>query len=425
MITRAYIVGAGIADSAATGADVVIGGLPVLLRLALSLQDAGVDDLVLVGVPDLMLRQDNRIRARISSAARGSVRADRGAIVAHARCVCHPGLLHGLTRIGVAPNDIVPVVSADAVLFVCGTERVCAAIDGILTGGSRDVSGSPVVVRSPEFVMCPRTPAEREATLTLLLRSLEKPSDGLVSRHLHRPVSRAITRRLLTTGITPNHMTLVAAAWGAAGALVALRGGYWYLLLGAALFEAQNILDGCDGEIARLKHLRSRGGEWLDQITDDVLNIVFLVAVAAGLTRDGHAYAGRLATVAVGAQVIHLIGLYAGLAWTAGGTGSVARLRWWIGGGNTRTTVGDLTRRDVISFAYLVAAIFNVIAVAFLWHVLVTIGSAVVTTLQWIVWGGPEVTEVAEVRVQTQRHRDTETRREDGGSTGRPAQQAD
>src|SRR5206468_11654628 len=139
--------------------------------------------------------------------------------------------------------EIVSVGTADAVVFVCGAGRVSAAIDSVVEGGPAESSGSPFGVRSPEFVICPRSPADREATLALLLRSLEKPSDGLGSRHLHRPVSRAITRRLLTTGITPNHMTLVAAVWGAAAALVALRGGYWYLLLGAALFEAQNILD--------------------------------------------------------------------------------------------------------------------------------------------------------------------------------------
>ena len=37
------------------------------------------------------------------------------------------------------------------------------------------------------------------------------------------------------------------------------------------------------------------------------------------------------------------------------------------------------------------SALLNVISVAFVWHAAVTIGSAMVTTLQWIACGGPEL----------------------------------
>src|SRR5205823_6667612 len=99
------------------------------------------------------------------------------------------------------------------------------------------------------------------------------------------------------------------------------------------LFEAQNVLDGCDGEISRLKYLRSKAGEWLDQITDDALNIAFLAAIGVGLARDGIRYASWLTVAAIVSQAVHLLGLYSGLLWKAGGRGSVATLRWWVGGG--------------------------------------------------------------------------------------------
>jgi hypothetical protein len=94
---------------------------------------------------------------------------------------------------------------------------------------------------------------------------------------------------------------------------------------------------------------------------------------------------------AIAAQVIHLIGLYAGLVFRAGGRGSVARLRWKVdGGGAGSRTLGDLTRRDFLSFLYVASAAAGVIALAFVWHTLVTFGSAAVTTVQWIAWNGPE-----------------------------------
>ena len=87
-------------------------------------------------------------------------------------------------------------------------------------------------------------------------------------------------------------------------------------------------------------------------------------------------------------------GLYAGLIVKAGGRGSVATLKWWVGdaiANPDRRSLGDFTRRDFLSLFYVVCALFNVVAVALVWHVAVTIGSAIVTTWQWIAWGGPDV----------------------------------
>jgi phosphatidylglycerophosphate synthase len=189
--------------------------------------------------------------------------------------------------------------------------------------------------------------------------------------------------------------------------LIVSRGGYWSVLAGTALFEAQGILDGCDGEIARIKHLQSRAGEWFDQVADDVLNIALLISVGVGLAAEGYRYVLPLTKVALVAQIVYAVALYAGLL-KHGGGGSVARLRWWIDGprppaspGRDRSsdrfwrfiigTFGDLTRRDFISFFYLASAIAGWLHAAFVWQALVTIGSGVATSVQWLVWGGPEL----------------------------------
>ena len=46
------------------------------------------------------------------------------------------------------------------------------------------------------------------------------------------------------------------------------RGGYWNTLLGALLSVWASILDGCDGEVARLKLQVSKLGCWLETICD-------------------------------------------------------------------------------------------------------------------------------------------------------------
>ena len=409
MIKRAYLVGGLRAVP-----DDQIGGLPILLRQALSLQDAGIDDIVLVGVSALSLRADPRLRIAVHEMPGAPTQSVVDAIVAPAGCVWHPAIARRLARMPIGPSEWVGVGSGTAVVYACGRLRV-AEIVGLLATATAPpgVEGAPVAPRPPEFVIVPRTASERRTATTCLLQSLEKPTDGIASRHLHRPISLAITRRLLPYRITPNQMTLAASVFGVAGVAMAFRGGYWPLLAGAALFETQNILDGCDGEIARLTYLRSRAGEWLDQVIDDVLNIAFLSCVGFALARQGHPYAWWLAFVSLVFQVVHVAGLYSGLILKAGGRGNVATLRWWVGGNSSAEaadgpvrpvrlrairTAGDLTRRDFIAVSYLVCTALNIVSVIFVWHVAVTIGSALVTTLQWIAWGGPDVQSADDVR---------------------------
>jgi phosphatidylglycerophosphate synthase len=123
-----------------------------------------------------------------------------------------------------------------------------------------------------------------------LLRSLRKPQDGWTSTHLNRPVSLAITRRLVATSLRPNQVSVAILGVGLFGAFLASRGTYASLVAGAALFHTQSVLDGCDGEMSRLTFRGSHAGEWLDTIGDDLTNYGFFGGAAYGLyAQTGHA----------------------------------------------------------------------------------------------------------------------------------------
>jgi len=120
----------------------------------------------------------------------------------------------------------------------------------------------------------------RRAARRLLLRSLRKPVDGVVSRTLNRPVSLAISSVLVWTPLTPNVLTVLTFLTAvAASALMAST----HFMAGAVVMQFASILDGCDGEVARLRYRSSKLGSWLDTVFDDVSNIVFLVATGYGL----------------------------------------------------------------------------------------------------------------------------------------------
>jgi phosphatidylglycerophosphate synthase len=111
-------------------------------------------------------------------------------------------------------------------------------------------------------------------------------SDGFLARHLSRRVSRFISRRLVLTRVTPNQITLAGASMGMIGAFLLSWAGYWPKIIGSLLFLFCIIVDGVDGEIARLKLQATPFGHLLDVITDNIVHIAIFVGVALGLYRD-------------------------------------------------------------------------------------------------------------------------------------------
>ncbi|MBA7548320.1 Bifunctional IPC transferase and DIPP synthase [subsurface metagenome] len=102
----------------------------------------------------------------------------------------------------------------------------------------------------------------------ILLANLKKTSDGPVSRHLNRPISTRISKYLLKKPITPNQISFFSFTLSVIGALLFFLGGYVNLLIGGVLAQVSSIVDGCDGEVARLKFQTSEFGGWFDAVLD-------------------------------------------------------------------------------------------------------------------------------------------------------------
>jgi CDP-L-myo-inositol myo-inositolphosphotransferase len=109
--------------------------------------------------------------------------------------------------------------------------------------------------------------------------SLVKPIDGIVSRTLNRRVSTRISMRLarLKHPPSPDLVSVISAAVVGLGGLGFAAGYPW---LGGILAQLGSILDGVDGEIARLTGRQSKAGALLDTVLDRLADIVLLVGVA-------------------------------------------------------------------------------------------------------------------------------------------------
>jgi CDP-L-myo-inositol myo-inositolphosphotransferase len=118
--------------------------------------------------------------------------------------------------------------------------------------------------------------ALREAERRLMRDQGRKTRDGPVSRHLNRPVSRWLSRYLVRTTVTPNQISLVSWMLSCVAAGLMAMSGYPALAAGGALAQLASVIDGCDGEIARLKHSQSDFGGWFDAVLDRYADAVLL-----------------------------------------------------------------------------------------------------------------------------------------------------
>jgi hopanoid biosynthesis associated radical SAM protein HpnJ len=117
-----------------------------------------------------------------------------------------------------------------------------------------------------------------------LVKSLHQPGDGYLAR-FDRHISIALSRLFIRTPITPNAVTALSLVVGLGGTALLASADWSAALFGVALLWVSCILDGCDGEVARLKMLTSRWGARFDIATDHVVHLATFVAIVTHLQR--------------------------------------------------------------------------------------------------------------------------------------------
>ena len=118
-----------------------------------------------------------------------------------------------------------------------------------------------------------------DAAERMLLDQLRKPSDGPLSKYLNRPLSTRLTRRLARTSLTPNQISLFCFLVSLAAAPMLAMKPYWALAMGGVLAQIASIIDGCDGEVARLKFQESEFGGWFDAVLDRYADAFLLLGL--------------------------------------------------------------------------------------------------------------------------------------------------
>lgn len=264
-----------------------IAGVPLIQRVAISAQRAGFSQIVALGGDD-----ETRLRALLGGDARtDAVRvvpgttyaydAGDGITVLPSDHLLTPATL---TRVRDYDGNGEPVLfqSEDARngdgILVAGPQARAATTTADLAGAARSVSlGGQILF--PVRDVAAVAPAERR--LIAQLPGETAATDGPLAR-FDRAISTRISRYLVRTPLRPNHITTVGTLIGMSAAWAFAHGTYAASLLGALLFWCAVIIDGCDGEVARLKFLESRFGYLFDVTTDNVVHVAIFVGIGMG-----------------------------------------------------------------------------------------------------------------------------------------------
>lgn len=159
----------------------------------------------------------------------------------------------------------------------------------------------PVAAQGPAKFDSPAPHAKRP----MRPRELQDP----LNYHLYHPLAWQLARLLAATPITPNMVSVVGAAFVVAAG-IAYTQLAWPLAaaLGMALHMTWHVVDGADGDLARLTGRTSPIGEMVDGMCDYLSHIALYLMLGAMLAGATGIVSGWLAWVlVVGAGLSHAL----------------------------------------------------------------------------------------------------------------------
>jgi phosphatidylglycerophosphate synthase len=107
-----------------------------------------------------------------------------------------------------------------------------------------------------------------------------------LNHYIYHPLAWQLARALAPTPLTPNMVSVFGGLLVvAAGAVYFTTSGPFWAVLGMALHLSWHVVDGADGDLARITGKTSPLGELVDGICDYVSHIVLYVLLAFVLTR--------------------------------------------------------------------------------------------------------------------------------------------
>ena len=293
--------------------------------------------------------------------------------------VCHEGS-HNVPIIKIARSSLSSLVQ-----FATVQPRSVESCIRFLTEQS-DLRTVAKPTTSNTFLV--RRPRERIVAEKFLAESIRHAASGPVARYINKRFSLPISLILSRLWVSPHAITALNILIGLfSGVFIADGHSYWIILFGAILFQIASIVDGCDGEVAKLTFRCSKFGQYIDSVSDNLSLGSFMTGLIAGYWRHTHSPVAFI----VGAQMIitTAITFFWMIRYLKQNTESASLVtydkeylqklseqpRWLL----TLIKYGKYTlKKDVFSFAFLLFAIAGVL---YWWLFIAAFGTAVAASI--------------------------------------------
>lgn len=316
--TAIVVTAAGVFDrtaeqAAGVGPLTVVGGLPLFVRTVLTLQRAGLQEIVvLAGAEESelmrLLRDDPRVTVAVrwrpvrefppddhrtwNTLAR---EANGPCLIVGAQMVMARPLIEALGREAEAGPRALTVVcdgrATEIAVLPPALMSVSTAIRGegppirVLLGRAQAqgrVTAVETSAQSSCWCLHVQDAVAANAAEQMLFQSLRGQHEGFVDTYFNRSVSAQLSRIFLALRFSPNAVTMVATVVGMFAAVAFSKGSYAAGVVGALLFQLAAIVDCCDGEVARLTFTESPLGEQLDIMTDNIVHMAIFAGIGWG-----------------------------------------------------------------------------------------------------------------------------------------------
>lgn len=193
-------------------------------------------------------------------------------------------------------KDLKSYSGIDTGLFFCKEDFLKALEDAVgegatsLTEGVREMARRGRIkvelVRGYFWGDMDTQRAFREAEARMLKSIVKVSEDGWVSLYINRPISVKLTRYLVKIPVTPNMISFISFLMCLLSAYLFSQGNYISGVIAGLITQLSSILDGCDGEIARLRLSSSPSGAFFDTLLDRYADILIVLGISAGYWRN-------------------------------------------------------------------------------------------------------------------------------------------
>jgi len=204
--------------------------------------------------------------------------------------------LEDVTKVHVVNGRVVQIgkelsdwETADTGVFYCtqalfeGLRRASAKGHHGLSDAIRELAAErrvrAVDVTGAKWIDVDNAFAFHHAKRWILSSVVKNTDDGYVSQHLNRPLSLRLSSLLADARVSPDRITVAAFALALGGAALLALPGYLAGLAAGLVVQLSSVVDGSDGEVARLRQIASSRGGWLDTMLDRYADLAVVLAI--------------------------------------------------------------------------------------------------------------------------------------------------